>query len=495
MAAILTMLTEAVQLHQAGEFQHAERIYREVLQIDPNQGDALNLLAVIANHFGKPEAAIDLGRRAIASQPAEAEFHATLAAAYKATGDVAAAVTHYREAIRLKPDAVSVRVYLCDSLMEQGEFDAALALCREALRLDPDSALAWCVLGELAGHGCHAFSDADIAHMQSLVAEGRLPIHDASMVHFTLAAFWEKQGAYDEAFRAYQLANDLKRDVYRQSGQPFDQAKHADLIDRLIAYFTPEFFQRVEAFGADTDMPVFVVGMVRSGTSLVEQILGSLPRVYGAGELKDIDQLSMVLPQHLNVGEGYPACLDRIDPATARRLAYAYLQRQAGPCGASVRMIDKMPHNYLHLGLIAVLFPRARIIHCRRDPMDTCAAAYFQNFKWLPYTASLDDIGFYYRQYERLMAHWRRVLPLRMHEVVYEELVANQEAVSRDLVAFSGLPWNDDCLVFYKNVRTVQTASKLQVRRPIYTRSVARWQRFTAHLEPLRQALGASAPQ
>ena len=128
-----------------------------------------------------------------------------------------------------------------------------------------------------------------------------------------------------------------------------------------------------------------------------------------------------------------------------------------------------MPHNYLHLGLIAVLFPRGRIIHCRRDPMDVCASAYFQNFKWLPYAASLEDIAFYHRQYERLMAHWRRVLPMPMHEVVYEELVANQEAVSRELVAFCGLDWDDRCLTFYKSPRAVQTASKLQVRQPIYT--------------------------
>ncbi len=489
MSTILSMMTTALQFHQAGDLQQAERIYREVLRLDPNQGDALNLLGVLANQMGQPEAAIDLLTRALAAHPHEAEFHGTLAAAYKATGDVAAAVKHYREALRLKPQAVGNRLHLADALLEQGQFDEALALCLQALQLDRGSALAWCVLGELVGHGRHSFTDADIAHMQQLTADSRLPIHDASMIHFTLAAHWEKSGAYDQAFRSYQKANELKREVYRQSKQAFDPARHLDLIDRLIAFFTPEFFQRIEAFGADSELPVFVVGMVRSGTSLVEQILSSLPRVYGAGELKDIDQLSTALPQQLNVPEAYPACLAHIDPATARKLAYAYLLRLAGPAGASLRMIDKMPHNYLHLGLIAVLFPQARIIHCRRDPMDVCAAAYFQNFKWLPYTASLDDIIFYYRQYERLMAHWNRVLPLRMHEVVYEQMVANQEAVSRDLVAFCGLPWDERCLAFYQSRRTVQTASKLQVRQPIYTRSVARWQRFASHLEPLRQAL------
>ena len=188
-----------------------------------------------------------------------------------------------------------------------------------------------------------------------------------------------------------------------------------------------------------------------------------------------------------------PACVQHLDPGTARSLAYGYLQRLARQAGSADRIVDKMPHNYLHLGLIAMLFPRARIIHCRRDPLDVCASAYFQNFKWMPHAASLDDIAFYHRQYERLMEHWRRVLPLPIHEVVYEELVADPPVVSRALVAACGLDWDERCLSFYRTDRVVQTASKLQVRRPIYRRSVGRWKAFQAHLEPLRLALGVPA--
>jgi hypothetical protein len=308
------------------------------------------------------------------------------------------------------------------------------------------------------------------------------------MVHFTLAGHWERSADYDRAFVHYRQANDLKRECYRQRAMAFDQDKHKDLIDRLIAFFTPEFFQKTRHFGADTELPVFVVGMVRSGTSLVEQILASHPQASGAGELKDIDQLSLTLPERLG-GASYPDCLAQLDPLTAKTVAYAYLLRLAHDSGAAVRVVDKMPHNCLHLGLIAVLFPRARIIHCRRDPMDVCASAYFQNFKWLPYAASMEDIAFYHRQYERLMAHWRRALPTPIHEVVYEEMVAHQEAVSRDLVRHCGLDWDDRCLAFYQSKRAVQTASKLQVRQPIYTRSVAGWKRFESHLQPLRDAL------
>jgi hypothetical protein len=173
-----------------------------------------------------------------------------------------------------------------------------------------------------------------------------------------------------------------------------------------------------------------------------------------------------------------------------RTLAHLYQGRLARLSGGPmIRVIDKMTHNYLHLGLIAILFQNARIVHCRRDPMDVCASTYLQNFKWLPYAASMEDIGFYYRQYERLMAHWRRVLPLPIHEVSYEEMVADQEVVSRKLVAFCGLAWDDRCLAYHQSDRPVQTASKLQVRRPMYKTSVARWKCFEAHLEPLKEAL------
>jgi hypothetical protein len=171
-------------------------------------------------------------------------------------------------------------------------------------------------------------------------------------------------------------------------------------------------------------------------------------------------------------------------------LAYGYLQRLARQAGAANRIVDKMPQNYLHLGLIAALFPRARIVHCRRDPMDVCASAYFQNFKWMTHAASLEDIAFYHQEYARLMEHWRHVLPVPMHDVVYEGLVADPEAKSRDLVAACGLDWDECCLSFHRTERVVQTASKLQVRRPIFHSSVGRWRDFQSHLEPLRLALG-----
>ncbi len=499
------MLAQAVKLHQADDVQQAELLYRQVLRSDPNQPDALHLLGSLANRSGRPHVAIRLIRRALALRPNAYVFHSNLANACKAAADVAGAIFHYQEALRLNPEFVDARVYLSDTLMEQGQFAEALDHALEALRLKPDSAPAFGALGELAVHGYYTFSEDDVRRMQALLSEPRLSTHDASLLYFTLATYFEKCNSYDQAFEHYRHANDKKQQFYEESGKPFEPAQHRARIDRLIAVFTREFFAHWGAIGVPSEKPTFVVGMVRSGTTLVEQILSSHPQVFGAGELMDVDWISMALPGQLNAGfgyppyhqlsqevreTGYPDCLAKLNPLTIQTQAKRYLQfteRISG--GKTVRIIDKMPHNYLHLGLIALLFPRARIIHCRRDVMDVCTSAYLQNFKWLPYAAKMEYLGFYFREYERLMAHWRRVLPLPIYEVVYEEMVANHEAVSQNLVAYAGLPWDENCLAFYRTNRPVQTASKLQVRQPIYTRSVARWKRFEPHLQPLRDAL------
>jgi tetratricopeptide (TPR) repeat protein len=488
------MLTEAAQLHQIGKLAEAERTYREVLRLYPQQPHALNALGVLANQLGRPEAAILYFRQALAASPGQAEFHSNLGMAYKTTGDLVTAVALYREALRLKPEYVSGHIYLCEALIEQGQLDEARAHCLEALRLQPDCALAYCRLGEFVIQGWHAFSEADIATMQTLAVDPSQSDQHANL-YFTLAAYWEKRGAYDEAFRCYTQANQLKGAVYRQGNQSYDARKHREQIDATIRVFTPELFASRRSHGHDSEQPVFVVGMVRSGTSLVEQILSSHPHVFGAGELNDIEQIAHSLRKWLGTPVPYPACVTAMDVAVSRKLAELYLKRlaQLGG-GTALRVIDKLPHNYVHLGLIALLFPRVRIIHCRRDVLDACVSTYTQNFKWLNYSARLEDIGYYYRQYERIMAHWQRVLPMPMHEVVYEELVADQETISRKLVAFCGLDWDERCLDFYKSTHRVKTASRLQVRRPIYGHAVGRWKRFEAYLQPLRDALAGAEP-
>jgi hypothetical protein len=233
--------------------------------------------------------------------------------------------------------------------------------------------------------------------------------------------------------------------------------------------------------------------MPRSGTTLVEQILASHPNVFGAGELNLIPQLAADLPGLLRSSLNYPRCLDRLDAARAGEIARRHVDRLRDLGGSASRVVDKMTINFLHLGLIAVLFPEARVIHCRRDPRDICLSCFFHNFAspGLNFTFSLQDLGFYYQQYERLMDHWRQVLPLPIFEIQYEELVSAPEQWTRALLDFCGLAWDDRCLAFHQTERQVKTASALQVRQPMYTRSVGRWKPYEIQLQPLFRAINA----
>jgi Flp pilus assembly protein TadD len=474
-----------------GQFTEAIAQYRESLRLNPHHAEAHNNLGIVLAGLGRFDEAIMHYRAALQLNAGDAAVHNNLAVVLLERGAVADAELHYREALRLKADYPAALNNLAALLIQRGLPGEAIACCRESLRLDPDTVAAYTQLGDLAAHGLYQFTDAELHRMEDLLQVGRLAPEHASQLHFILAAHRDRQGQLDQAFAHYRQANEWKREVFRQKNLAFDPTRHRHFIDELIATFDQAFFERVRSFGVDTEMPIFIVGMPRSGSTLVEQILSSHPQVVSGGELRDLAEIVSSPPT--DGGPHYPVRLANLNGMTARTLAERYLARLSSLGEGAARVLDKMPHNYLHLGCIAALFPHARIIHCRRDPMDVCLSCYFQNFTWVNYKCSLEDLGFYYRQYERLMQHWREVLPSRICEVEYEELVRNQDQVSRRLVAFCGLDWDDRCLYFHENSRTVQTASKLQVRRPIYASSVYRWKRYESHLQPLKQVLAATS--
>jgi hypothetical protein len=241
--------------------------------------------------------------------------------------------------------------------------------------------------------------------------------------------------------------------------------------------------------GDPSEQPVFVVGMMRSGTSLLEQILDCHPQVHGHGERNEIAQIAMALQQA--AGAPYPGCLATVDAATVAKYAAGYLAFLRKDAPDALRSIDKLPHNFSHLGLISLLFPRARIIHCVRDPLDTCLSNYFTDFNEKnTFTYDLPALAHEYREYRRLMAHWLAVLPNPVLEVPYEGLVDDLESWSRRAVAFLGLDWDNACLAFHENKRPVFTKSLWQVRQPLYRDSVGRWRRYARHLGPLFDGLG-----
>ena len=319
-----------------------------------------------------------------------------------------------------------------------------------------------------------------------MVRNPTLAQKDLAEAHLAVAGIYDSRGLVHQAFPYFAAGNEIKsrRSQYRPE-------IHTQFTDRIVSVFDGTLFDRMRPFGVHNRLPLFVIGMPRSGTTLVEQILASHSRIVGAGELHDIGNIAGTIRQRAQVPEFFPESTLALSSVMAPEFAESYLERISGLGPDASRVTDKMPDNYQFLGLIALLLPDARIIHCRRDPLDTCLSCYLTNFAGeMGFARNLAHLGACYRDYERLMDHWRRVLPLPILDVQYEELVRDQERVSRDMVNFAGLEWEESCLEFYRTKRPVSTASTQQVRRPIYTSSIGRAQAYADYLAPLIEALG-----
>ncbi len=509
-------LNLGLALAQRGETPAAILSFRAALESDPDldeacrqlarhmraQGQSQDALALLHNLAGRrpdsPAAARELGhayrdlgryesaeewyRKAIDLQPEHAATYVDLGHCLSRLGRYDAALGEFRRALDRCPDLAEAHFNIGVSLQSVGRFDEAVAAHERALALRPDLTEAHYNLAMIARQRGHA---AQIDRLQTLLTRPDLTDDARVNAHFALAKHHDAAGDVDAAFTQYQAGNDIKA---RKA--TFDPGRHVGYIDRSIAVFDRAFFAARSGYGDAIQRPVFIVGMPRSGTTLVEQILSSHPAVTGAGELDDIRRLVEDLPRRLGTTASYPECAGALDRATSRDLAQYYLATLDDRFPASPRLTDKMTGNYLRLGLISLLLPRAAIIHCRRDALDTCLSCYVQNFATgLTFTYDLANLGLVYRQHERLMAHWRAVLPSPILDVRYEDLVADPEAVSRAIVDFCDLPWDARCLNFDQNERQVRTASFWQVRQPIYASSVGRWRNFSRHLGPLFEAL------
>ena len=466
-----------------GRLEKAVACLREAVRLAPNEPMGWSNLGVALTDFAKPDEAERSFREAIRLAPNFASGHANLGTFYRSERRLDEAVASYREGLRRDPDHREALAGMAQILSVQGRFDEAERYWQRVLAIDPacESAHAGLALARK-----FAPEDEDIGRLETLLRREKLARTARSGMHFALGKMYDDAGEFDKAFHHFEAGNTVK-DV----GAGFDAEAFSGDVDRQIATFDRPFFDSRASWGCDSECPVLIVGMPRSGTSLVEQILASHPCIFGAGELKFLHEITNSLPERLGTETPFPKCSDRIDESTARDIADGYLARLRAVSPDADRVIDKMPGNLQRLGLVALLFPRARVIHCRRDPLDTCLSCYFQDFKSPhPYASDLENLGAYHRQCDRLMAHWRDVLPLPMLEVWYEDLVADQDAMSRKLVEFCGIAWDDACLEFHANDRPVWTASSWQVRQPIYKTSVERWRHYDAHLGPLRKGLG-----
>lgn len=385
----------------------------------------------------------------------------------------------FQSAMRTDPQNGAVHLGLGRVLVSRGEIEAAQAQFFRALDLEP-------TLPGVALHlsRSHRFTTEDnntIAYLDSLRRHPGMSTSAMADLHFALGKISDDCSRFDLAFEHYEEANRLVSKTLS-----FDRQKFTRSVDLLCLSFSSIFFDTHTNVGQNSQIPIFIVGMPRSGTTLVEQILASHSEVHGAGELSYIDRLSNELAAPVS----YPRAVIGMDGLLAYELSERYLQKVAALSPKATRIADKMPTNLFHLGFIASLFPQAHIIHCRRDPLDTCLSIYFQQFETgHEWAYDLGNIAFFYNGYQRIMAHWEKVLPLSIHEVHYESLVSCPEETSRKMVAHCGLSWESSCLDFHQQGGTVMTSSAWQVRQPLYSRSVGRCRLYETHLDSLRREL------
>jgi tetratricopeptide (TPR) repeat protein len=463
----------ATALVSLGRFAEAAVHYERALELCPRRAATHFNLAGALAQLGKIDEAIERYRDALRIMPDYAAAHNNLANLLAAQGSSAAAVAHYRRVIAIDPNHAGAHNNLGNMLRDQGDFSAALEHFDRAVALRPAPETHY----NRAEIKTFRAGDPDLAALEALARRGDWSPEQSPFVHFALAKALEDSGDYARALRHLQRGNDLKRGRIR-----YDEAAVARLFRRIAQVFDRQLIENRAGEGDPSPAPVFVLGMPRSGSSLIEQILASHPQIHGAGELEILERVA---------GPHFPEGIESLADDDLRRMGADYLDRLPRLADGKLRVIDKLPANFLRIGLIRLILPGARIIHTVRNPIDTCVSCYSKLFAGgQHFTYNLAELGRYYRLYDNLMAHWRSVLPPgAMIEVSYEDVVDDLEGQARRLIDYCGLPWDDRCLAFHKNTRTVRTASAVQVRKPLFRSSLQRWRRFESGLGPLLDAL------
>ncbi len=468
-------------LQDLGRTGEAAASYQNALARNPDHVAALCNLAAILRDLAQTEAAESSYRRALALAPERAELHYNIAVVLRLQHRAAEAQASCRRALELKPDLTAARVFLGKLRADDGQFAEAENLFRQAIAIDPDSADAWSAIPALRRM---TPADGDWLASATRVAARCLPPQKESHLRYAMGKYCDDLREYPAAFAHYQRANELRRALR----PAYDRKARERAIDFAIESYEHRWSGQAGSESSTSSRPLFVVGMPRSGTTLVEQILAAHPAVSGAGELSF---WSNAFAGELSATDAGGAA-----DASIGRLAAGYLGRLEELAPDARHVVDKMPANFTFLGLIHAAFPNARIIHVRRHPIDTCLSIHFQDFEGGHlYANELADLAHYYRQYLRVMDHWRQVLPAAaLMEVRYEALVRDQETWSRRLLEFAGLPWDSRCMDFQRNAGTVITASNWQVRQGISQASVERWRNYEPYIGPLADLAPAQRP-
>lgn len=501
------LLHRADQCAARGDYQGALALYQQLIARDPLNALALNNAGAALSNLGRFMEAENCFRRAVAADADLTDAHNNLGSMLRILGRVAQSELSIRQAIKGNPTAIGYRINLGTTLLMLGRTREAEACFSEVLRLVPGHCEAIVGLGNIARMEGR-FADAEGLFKRALAINQKLPGVWASLaslrkmtvadvdwlagaerlatsgvattdeigLRFAIGKYWDDLRDFEQAFQSYQRANRLLKSISRG----YDGPGRAAFVEDMIRIYTPERMRQLSGGWSSSAQPILVVGMPRSGTSLVEQIIASHPAARGAGELGFWTE---VLIEHAG-----SICRDVLPESLRRQLAERYLGVLADYGGDEVRVVDKAPVNSEYLGFIYSVFPNIRIIYMRRNPIDTCLSCYFQYLSpALSYTMDLADLAHYYRTHDRLMSHWRAVLPAEtLLEVPYEELVGDQASWIRKILDFLRLEWDPRCLEFHSAQRPVLTSSGWQVRQPIYRSSIERWRNYERFLGPLQ---------
>jgi len=471
-------------LHDQGRRAEAEQHYRAALEAHPDHPAILFPLGLLCFEGGRFEEAAYLFEKVQSARPELPVAHLGLGNTLNALGHPSEALTAFEKLLSLEPTNSAGHFGIGHAMQNLGRLKEARRAFESAVALAPKFPLYHRALAEAARFG---ENDPRLTALEELAREeASLPEDQRIELHFALAKAYDDLKRYESAFEHLQKGNAIKRRFVR-----YDEAQEMEFFRAITAAFTPELFEAKQGVGDPSDVPVFIVGMPRSGTTLIEQILASHPSVFGAGELMYLYKLA----GSGHAGAKFPFDIASIPDEVLRRFGGFYAARVRALAPEARRIVDKLPLNFRLVGLIRLTLPNARIIHVRRDPLDTCLSCYFNTFSQnIDFAYDLGELGRYYKAYEALMAHWRAVLPAgAMLEVQYETVVEDLEIEARRLVEYCGLEWDACCLKFHETKRVVHTVSAAQVHQPIYKNSIGRWLPYKTHLRPLFDALGAGA--
>ena len=468
--------------HDQQRFEEAVRLFEQGLRISVGNACLANNLGRALLALDRPREALACFDRAIGEQPQYADAWHNRGLALESIGQVDDAGSAFRKALDLDADRPDSIASLGTVALQRGRIQDAIESFQQATRLDPGCTEAWYHLSEMQPD---EFTDADVLRLRKIACNTRIGESVRASAEFALGNVHQHRRQFEQAFEHFAAGNMLRKPA-------FDPQTHAEFIDSVINVFSADLIRWKSKDGDSSANVVFIVGMPRSGTTLVEQIIARHSRVRSGGELSLISQLAMSLSAPSDPQMNF-AWLDQIaglDATKIEHLSASFLEAFPPDARSKMRLVDKTPANFIYLGLIAMLFPQARVIHCRRHPLDTALSCYFRNFEHVPFSFDLEHIASYYQQYARLMQHWAKVLPLEICTIDYEQIVAQPEHACRAILGAAGLDWKPDCLAFHEGSGTVQTASAWQVRQPIHGRSVKRWHHYRPWIESLMRELG-----